>query len=86
MLARGLIAMGVTPGMRLVLIVPPSIEFISLVFALFKSGVVQILIDPGMGRRNLIRCLAEAEPEGFIGIPLVHAAVRSFGDGFPKQI
>jgi len=30
---------------------------------------VAILIDPGMGRRNLIGCLAEAEPEGFIAIP-----------------
>ena len=28
----------------------PSIEFISLVFALFKAGAVIVLIDPGMGR------------------------------------
>ena len=43
-----------------------------------------ILIDPGMGRRNLIRCLAEAEPDGFVAIPIVHA-VRSLLPGrFPK--
>src|SRR5437660_7634294 len=66
LLADGLAAMGVRPGMRLVLMVPPSIDFISLVFAMFKSGVVTVLIDPGMGRRNLIRCLAESRPEGFI--------------------
>src|SRR5262245_19113624 len=75
-LAGGLWSMGVRPGMRLVLMVPPSIDFISLVFAMFKAGVVTVLIDPGMGRRNLIRCLVESDPEGFIGIPIAQA-VRS---------
>src|SRR5512145_1967744 len=55
LLADGLASMGVRPGMRLVLMVPPSIDFISLTFAMFKAGVVTVLIDPGMGRRNLIR-------------------------------
>jgi acyl-CoA synthetase (AMP-forming)/AMP-acid ligase II len=73
LLADGLASMGVRPGMRLVLMVPPSIDFISLVFAMFKAGVVSVLIDPGMGRRHLVRCLAESEPEGFIGIPLAQA-------------
>ena len=73
------------PGTRLVLMVPPSIDFISLVFALFKAGVVTVLIDPGMGRRNLIRCLAECEPEGFIGIPLAQAVRTSAAlVAFPK--
>ena len=35
-------------------------EFIALVFALFKAGAVIVLIDPGMGRKNLLGCLAEA--------------------------
>src|SRR6478672_1010407 len=43
LLADGLASMGVRPGMRLVLMVPPSIEFISLVFAMFKAGVVSVL-------------------------------------------
>jgi len=71
--ARGLRAQGVGPGARIALLVRPGIDFIALVFGLFKSGAVSILIDPGMGRRNLVRCLAEAEPEGFIAIPAVHA-------------
>ena len=53
-------------------------------FALFKAGAVAILIDPGMGRRNLIRCLAEAEPEGFVAIPLVHAVRTLLRRRFPK--
>lgn len=75
-LAAGLIQLGVRPGTRLALLVKPSFEFISLVFALFKSGAVAILIDPGMGARNLLGCLDDSEPEGFVAIPVVHA-VRS---------
>src|SRR5207249_948280 len=51
-----------------------SLEFFALTFALFKVGAVPVLVDPGMGVRNLGRCLAEAEPEAFIGIPRAHAA------------
>ncbi|MEN6405843.1 MAG: fatty acid CoA ligase family protein [Thermoguttaceae bacterium] len=72
-IARGLHALGAKPGTRLALLVRPGIDFISLVFGLFKSGAVTILIDPGMGRRNLVRCLAEADPEGVLAIPAVHA-------------
>lgn len=83
-IAAGLHAMGVRPGTKLVLMVPPSIDFISLVFALFKAGVVQVLIDPGMGRANLIRCLAESEPEGFVGIPLAQIVRVALRGRFPK--
>ena len=84
LLADGLMSMGVRPGTRLILMVPPSIDFISLVFAMFKAGVVTVLIDPGMGRRNLIRCLAESDPEGFIGIPLAQAVRTVLRARFPK--
>ncbi|HZN36886.1 MAG TPA: fatty acid CoA ligase family protein [Pirellulaceae bacterium] len=84
LLADGLAAMGARPGTRLVLMVPPSIDFISLVFAMFKAGVVSVLIDPGMGRRNLIRCLVESEPEGFIGVPLAQAVRCVLRGRFPN--
>ena len=83
-LAAGLRSLGVERGTRLALLVRPGIEFISLVFAAFKAGAVAILIDPGMGRKNLIRCLSEAEPQGFIAIPLVHAVRRLFAGRFPR--
>jgi len=83
-IAAGLHAIGVRPGMRLVLMVPPSIDFVALVFALFKAGVIQVLIDPGMGRANLIRCLAESEPEGFIGVPLAQAVRVILRGRFPR--
>jgi acyl-CoA synthetase (AMP-forming)/AMP-acid ligase II len=73
LLARGLVAMGVTPGVRLALLVRPSIDFIALVFALLRAGAVSILIDPGMGRKNLLACLDAAEPRGFVAISPVQA-------------
>lgn len=83
-LARGLVELGVTPGMRIALLVKPSIEFVSLVFALFKSGAVTILIDPGMGRKNLLGCLDAAVPEGFVAIPVVHAVRAIMGRRYAK--
>jgi acyl-CoA synthetase (AMP-forming)/AMP-acid ligase II len=72
-LAAGLMRLGVKPGTRIVLMVRPSLEFIALTFALFKSGAVVVLIDPGMGRTNIFRCLETVEPEGFVAIPIVQA-------------
>jgi len=83
-IAAGLQGMGVAPGSRLVLLVPPGIDFVSLVFALFRAGVVTVLIDPGMGRRNLIRCLTEAEPDGFVAISAAHAVRCLLRRRFPK--
>lgn len=73
-IAHGLIGMGVAKGTRIALMVPPGIEFVAQVFGLFKAGVVVILIDPGMGRKNMIRCLSEAAPEGMVGIAKAHMA------------
>jgi acyl-CoA synthetase (AMP-forming)/AMP-acid ligase II len=67
-----------------VLLVRPGIDFISLVFALFKAGVVTILVDPGLGKSNMLRCLEEARPDGFIAIPLAQAIRRLFRHRFPQ--
>lgn len=68
-LAHGLERIGIGGGIRTVLMVKPSLEFFALTFALFKTGAVPIMVDPGMGVKNLGQCLAEAAPEAFIGIP-----------------
>lgn len=78
-LARGLLALGIRRGMRTVLMVPPCREFFEFTFALFKLGAAPVLIDPGMGIRNLGRCLAEAEPTAFIGSRKAHAARKLLG-------
>lgn len=72
-IAHGLHNMGVSPGMRLALLVRPGIDFVSCVFGALKSGAVMILIDPGMGKNNLLKCLEQAHPEGFIALSTVQA-------------
>jgi acyl-CoA synthetase (AMP-forming)/AMP-acid ligase II len=82
-MAAALVAMGIGRGLRTVLMVPPGFEFFALTFALFKIGAVPVLVDPGMGVKNLKVCLAEAEAEAFIGIPKAHIARLLFGWGRP---
>ena len=83
-LAAGLQALGIQPGMRIVLAVRFGMDFISLVFALLKTGAVVVLVDPGMGRKNLISCLEQSEPEGFVAIPLAQAVRMLMPHRFPK--
>jgi acyl-CoA synthetase (AMP-forming)/AMP-acid ligase II len=80
-IARGLVASGIVRGVRTVLMVTPGPEFFALTFALFKVGAVPVLIDPGLGVKNLKKCLAEAAPRAFIGIPKAHVARLLFGWG-----
>lgn len=80
-LAVGLGRIGIGRGTRVALLVPPSPELFALTFALFKAGAVPVFIDPGIGARNMKGCLAEAEPEAFIGIPRAHVARRLLGWG-----
>ena len=82
-IAGGLVAWGVPKGTRLALLVKPGIDFVALVFALLRSGMVIVLVDPGMGRRNLIRSLSEAKPEGFVAIGAAQAARIFMRNRFP---
>jgi|SRR6056297_157442 len=71
--------LGISRGVRTVLMVSPGLEFFALTFALFKVGAVPVLVDPGMGTENLKICLEEAQPTAFIGIPKAHLARRLLG-------
>jgi acyl-CoA synthetase (AMP-forming)/AMP-acid ligase II len=82
-MAHALVGLGIRRGMRAVLMVPPGFEFFALTFALFKVGAVPVLVDPGMGVKNLKTCLAEAQPQAFIGIPKAHLARVLLGWGRP---
>ena len=82
-IARGLIQWGIRPGMRLAMLVPFGAPFIELVFALLKTGASVILIDPGIGKKHLVRCLSEAEPDGFVGIPKAQAVRTLLRNRFP---
>lgn len=78
-IANGLKVHGISKGTRTVLMVKPGLDFFALVFALFKLEAVLVAVDPGMGIKNLGKCLAEAEPEAFIGISTAHIARLTLG-------
>lgn len=73
-LALALEGAGIRRGLRTALMVPPGLDFFALTFALFKAGAVPVLIDPGIGIRNIKACLGHARPEAFVGIAKAHAA------------
>lgn len=83
-LALGLLAMGIERGQRAALMVPPSLDLFRLVFALFKAGIVPVMLDPGMGMASLKTCLARAEPHAFVGVARAHAARIALGWGKPS--
>ncbi|MCW5200942.1 AMP-binding protein, partial [Desulfobulbus sp. F4] len=80
--ANALQGQGVERGQRVMLMVRPSLDFIALSFALFQLGAVVILIDPGMGWRNLLRCIGAVKPEVLIGIPAAQLFSRIFDGPF----
>jgi len=73
---------GVAPGDVVILMVTPSVEFITLTLALFKLGAPIVLIDPGMGYKNLLRCIKRVEPKILIGIPKAIAFSKIFPQPF----
>lgn len=80
--AHGLTAYGIRPGDRTLLMIKPGVTLIAVTFALLKMGAVPVLIDPGMGRAAFLQCVAETEPQAFIGIPLAQAIRHLFPGPF----
>lgn len=78
-IAQALNALGIGPGVRTVFMVKPSLDFLTIAFALFKIGAVLVAIDPGIGPRNIAKCMAEVRPAAFIGVPLAHLLRRLMG-------
>ena len=81
-LASGLIQFGMKPGERVLLMVPYGIDFVTLTFAMFKAGLVPVLIDPGLGKKNVLKCIKQVQPHGMIAVPLAHAIKKVFPSTF----
>lgn len=84
-LAHGLKNVGIERGTRTILMVKPGLDFFCIIFALFKIGAVPVVVDPGMGLRRMLSCLAESEPQAFIGISAAHA-LRTLQPKFFKTV
>lgn len=73
---------GVSRGDKVCVFVRPSIEWVALIYALFRIGAQPVLIDPAMGRQGVLRCVESIAPRGFIGVPLACALKLAFPRAF----
>lgn len=73
---------GVQRGDRVLVMVRQGLPLIAAAFALFKLGAVPVIIDPGMGRKNFLACVARSKPRVLLGIPLAQAMSHVFRTAF----
>ena len=75
-------ARGVRKGDRVLVMVRQGLPLIAAAFALFKLGAVPVIIDPGMGRKNFLACVARSKPRVLLGIALAQVLGRVFWSAF----
>jgi acyl-CoA synthetase (AMP-forming)/AMP-acid ligase II len=73
---------GVRQGDRVLVMVRQGLPLIAAAFALFKLGAVPVVIDPGMGLRNFLACVARSRPRILLGIPFAQLVSRVFRPSF----
>ncbi|MFL4472386.1 alpha/beta fold hydrolase [Paeniglutamicibacter sp. MACA_103] len=78
-LAHGLAGIGVKPGDRVNLLVPPGIELTSLIYACLRLGAVIVVADAGLGTQGLGRAIRGAGPGYLIGIDRALTGARFLG-------
>ncbi len=90
-----LVDLGVTPGMRLVLLVKPGIEFVKLVFALLRSGRRRCWSIPAWGKASRELpcrggaggiCRDQPRASGANGFATAVSAKRIECDGWPSVV
>lgn len=82
--AQKLLESKIQKGTRTLIMLKPSTELLVIVFALFKIGAVPVIIDPGMGIINFLRCVRSSRPEALVGSPLAYLMSRLFISCFCK--
>jgi len=73
---------GVRRGDRTLVMVRQGLPLIAAAFALFKLGAVPIVIDPGMGLKNFLACVARSDPRVLVGIPFAQVLSWVFRGSF----
>lgn len=75
--AARLHTLGVRPGDRVNLMVPPGARLTTLIYACMKLGAVIVVADTGLGIPGLTRALKGANPSFLVGIPAALSAART---------
>jgi olefin beta-lactone synthetase len=76
-LAGGLHHVGVQPGDRIALLVPPGLDLTTTVYASWRAGAAIVVADAGLGWRQMADALRSADPDYVIGIPPAIAAAAA---------
>ncbi|MDJ0339821.1 alpha/beta fold hydrolase [Cryobacterium sp. PH31-O1] len=78
-LGAGLVHIGVKPGDRVSLLVPPSADLTAVLYACVRIGAVVVVADAGLGLAGLTRAVRGARPDFVIGAAPGLLAARALG-------
>lgn len=78
-LAAGLTAVGVRPGDRVSLLVPPGADLTAVLYACLRIGAVVVVADAGLGVKGLTRAVRGARPDHVVGELRGLTAARALG-------
>lgn len=73
---------GIRRGDRTLVMVRQGLPLIASVFALFRLGAVPVVIDPGMGLKTFLACVAHSRPRALVGIPLARVLSHVYRSAF----
>ena len=76
--SRRLTRAGIRRGDRTLVMVRQGLPLIASVFAIFRVGAVPVVIDPGMGLKSFLACVAHSRPRALVGIPMARLISRVF--------
>ncbi|TFD24741.1 alpha/beta fold hydrolase [Cryobacterium sp. TMS1-13-1] len=78
-IAAGLVFIGVKPGDRVSLLVPPSADLTAVLYACVRIGAIVVVADAGLGLAGLTRAVRGARPDFVIGAAPGLMAARALG-------
>lgn len=78
-IASGMLAHGIRPGERIVLLVPPGADLTAILYACLRIGVVAVVADAGLGVDGLTRAVIGSHPDHVIGVEKALLAARALG-------
>ncbi|WP_432790009.1 alpha/beta fold hydrolase [Brevibacterium sp. K11IcPPYGO002] len=78
-IANGLLDLGVQPGDRVSMLVPPGNNLTAALYACLKIGAVAVVADAGLGPKGMTRAVTSADPQWIIGELPGLTLARAFG-------
>ena len=78
-IAAGLVSIGVKPGDRVSLLVPPGADLTAVLYACVRIGAIVVVADAGLGLHGLTRAVRGARPDHVIGAAPGLVAARALG-------